>query len=79
MSHEMELEDYYHQAKAEVGALREQLDNMVVIIRERDREIAELRAEVANNKERLSRTTLALDDALGILRAQRAEAEVLEL
>lgn len=75
----MEMEDYYNQLKAEVGALREQTDNMVAVIRERERENAELRQELATAKERLSRTTVALDEALGLLRARRDEAEALEL
>lgn len=77
--HEMEMEDYYHQALAEVGALREQVDNMVAMLRDKDRQIAEL-------TERLNRMTIALDDALFIIRdrnakdaALRAEAEALEL
>lgn len=75
----MEMEDYYHQALAEVGALREQVDNMVAMLRDKDRQIAEL-------TERLNRMTIALDDALFIIRdrnakdaALRAEAEALEL
>jgi hypothetical protein len=75
----MEIEDYYHQCMAEVGALREQVDNMVAMLRDRDREIGEL-------KEQRSRLTLALDDALAIIRqrnardeALRAEQEALEL
>jgi hypothetical protein len=75
----MEMEDYYHQALAEVGALREQVDNMVAMLRDRDREIGEL-------KEQRTRLTLALDDALALIRqrnardeALRAEQEALEL
>ena len=75
----MDMEDYYHQCKAECAALREQVDNMVAMLRERDRQIVEL-------KEQRSRLTLALDDALGIIRAReavaqalKAEAEALEL
>jgi len=79
MSHEMELEDYYHQAQAENGALREQVDNLVAMLCDKDRQIAEL-------TERLNRMTVALDDALYIIRdrnakdaALKAEAEALEL
>jgi hypothetical protein len=79
MSHEMELEDYYHQAQAENGALREQVDNLVAMVADRDRQIAGL-------TERLNRMTVALDDALYIIRdrnakdaALKAEAEALEL
>jgi hypothetical protein len=75
----MDMEDYYHQCKAECAALREQVDNMVAMLRERDRQIVEL-------KEQRSRLTVALDDALGIIRAReavakalKAEAEALEL
>jgi hypothetical protein len=75
----MEMEDYYHQALAEVGALREQIDNMVAMLRERDGKIAQL-------TEQRERLTVALDDALGIIRqrnardeALKAEAEALEL
>jgi hypothetical protein len=75
----MEMEDYYHQALAEVGALREQVDNMVAMLRDKDRQIAEL-------KEQRERLTVALDDALAIIRqrnardeALKAEAEALEL
>jgi hypothetical protein len=79
MSHEMELEDYYHQAQAENGALREQVDNLVAMLCDKDRQIAGL-------TEQRNRMTVALDDALGIIRARnardeamRAEAEALEL
>jgi hypothetical protein len=79
MSHEMELEDYYHQAQAENGALREQVDNLVAMVADRDRQIAGL-------TERLNRMTVALDDALYIIRdrnakdaALKAEAAALEL
>jgi hypothetical protein len=75
----MELEDYYHQAQAENGALREQVDNLVAMVADRDRQIAGL-------TERLNRMTVALDDALYIIRdrnakdaALKAEAEALEL
>ena len=75
----MEMEDYYHQALAEVGALREQIDNMVAMLHEREGKIAQL-------TEQRERLTVALDDALGIIRrrnardeALKAEAEALEL
>jgi chromosome segregation ATPase len=75
----MELEDYYHQCKAECAALREQIDNMVAMLRERDGKIAQL-------TEQRERLTVALDDALAIIRqrnardeALKAEAEALEL
>ena len=79
MSHEMDIEDYYHQCKAECAALREQIDNMVAMLRDRDSKIAQL-------TEQRERLTVALDDALGIIRqrnardeALKAEAEALEL
>ncbi len=78
----MEMEDYYHQALAEVGALREQVDNLVARIRvheEREREAAKWRED-------RDRLLAALDDALARERARnerdaalRAEAEALEL
>ena len=78
MSHEMDIEDYYHQCKAECAALREQIDNMVAMLRERDGKIAQL-------TEQRERLTVALDDALGIIRrrdardaALKAELEALE-
>ena len=79
MSHEMEMEDYYAQCRAECAALKEQVDNLVAMICAKDREITSL-------TDRLNRMTLALDDALGIVRGMRArdealkaEAEALEL
>lgn len=78
MSHEMDIEDYYHQCKAECAALREQVDNMVAMLRDRDSKIAQL-------TEQRERMTVALDDALGIIRrrdardaALKAELEALE-
>jgi hypothetical protein len=68
----MELEDYYHQAAGDTLVL-------CVMVADRDRQIAEL-------TERLNRMTVALDDALYIIRdrnakdaALKAEAEALEL
>jgi predicted RNase H-like nuclease (RuvC/YqgF family) len=79
MSHEMEMEDYYAQCRAECAALKEQVDNLVAMICAKDREIASL-------TDRLNRMTVALDDALGIVRgirardeAYKAELEALEL
>ena len=68
MSHEMELEDYYAQCRAECAALKEQVDNLVAMICAKDREIVSL-------TERLNRMTVALDDALGIVRGMRARDE----
>jgi hypothetical protein len=79
VSHEMELEDYYHQAMARVGALEEQIDNLVATIRTRDAVIEERDKTIATQREQISRMTLALDDALGLHRARLAEKEALEL
>lgn len=86
MSHEMEVEDYYHQCKAECAALREQVDNLVAMVRVRDEQIAGRDAALALKTEQVTRLTLALDDALGIVRgmkvrseALKAESEALEL
>lgn len=75
----MELEDYYHQQKAEIAALREQIDNLVAMVADQDRKIEELKAQRAKLLE-------SLDDALAIVRARnardealKAEAEALEL
>lgn len=75
----MDMEDYYHQCRAECAALREQVDNMVAMLRDRDSKITQL-------TEQRERLTVALDDALGIIRqrnardeALKAEAEALEL
>ena len=62
----MELEDYYNQAKAEIGAQREQIDNLVAVVVTRDKRIAEL-------EEQVQRMTAVLDDVLGLAR-QRNEA-----
>jgi hypothetical protein len=79
VSHEMEVEDYYHQAMARVGALEEQIDNLVATIRTRDAVIEERDKTIATQREQISRMTLALDDALGLHRARLAEKEALEL
>jgi predicted RNase H-like nuclease (RuvC/YqgF family) len=75
----MEVEDYLQQCRAEVSAQREQIDNLVAMVANKDRQIAEL-------TDQRNRMTVALDDALGIIRsrnardeAMRAEAEALEL
>jgi hypothetical protein len=79
----MEMEDYYQQCRAENAALKEQLDNMVALLCQKDRRIAELRDLQNKTLERLNRMTLSLDEALGIVRLyqaeRRAEAEALEL
>lgn len=75
----MDMEDYYFQAKAQIAAQEEQIDNLVAMVRDKDRQIESLTA-------RLNRMTVALDDALAIVRgikareaAVKAEAEALEL
>ena len=68
MSHEMEMEDFVRLKDAEIAALKEQTDNLVAMICAKDREISSL-------TERLNRMTVALDDALGIVRGMRARDE----
>jgi predicted RNase H-like nuclease (RuvC/YqgF family) len=68
MSYEMEQEDFMRLKDAEIAALREQTDNLVAMICAKDREISSL-------TERLNRMTVALDDALGIVRGMRARDE----
>jgi predicted RNase H-like nuclease (RuvC/YqgF family) len=64
----MEQEDFVRLKDAEIAALREQTDNLVAMICAKDREISSL-------TERLNRMTVALDDALGIVRGMRARDE----
>jgi predicted RNase H-like nuclease (RuvC/YqgF family) len=68
MSYEMEQEDFMRLKDSEIAALREQTDNLVAMICGKDREISSL-------TERLNRMTVALDDALGIVRGMRARDE----
>lgn len=78
MSHEMDLEDYYHQQRAEIAALKEQIDNLVARIRMHE----EREKEAAKWKEDRDRLLAALDDALARERArneirrQEREAEL---
>jgi len=65
MSYEMEQEDFMRLKDAEIAALREQTDNLVAMICGKDRQISSL-------TQRLNRMTVALDDALGIVRGMRA-------
>lgn len=67
----MELEDYYNQAKAEIGAQREQIDNLVAVVVARDKRVAEL-------EEQVQRMTGVLDDVLGVAR-QREEAAAADI
>ena len=73
MSHEMEMQDYYTQCKAECAALNEQVDNMVALLCAKDREIFNLKDLQSQTLHRLNRMTLALDEALGIVRLYQAE------
>jgi hypothetical protein len=82
MSHEMEVEDYLHQCRAECAALREQIDNLVAFIRQHE-EKAAAAAKCFDDRDRL---LAALDESLARERARnerdaalRAEAEALEL
>jgi hypothetical protein len=79
VSHEMELEDYYHQAMARVGALEEQIDNLVAALRAAEVKVEERDNTIATQREQISRLTVALDDALGLQRARLTEKEALEL
>jgi hypothetical protein len=69
----MEMEDYYAQCKAECAALKEQVDNMVALLCSKDREIFNLKDLQGQTLHRLNRMTLALDEALGIVRLYQAE------
>ncbi len=75
----MELEDYYLQLKAENGALREQIDNLVAVARAAELRNEEQAKTIARKDEQISRLTLALDEALGLQRAKATEKEALEL
>jgi hypothetical protein len=75
VSHEMEVEDYLAHCRAECAALKEQVDNMVALLCQKDRRIADLEDLQAKTVERLNRTTMALDEALGMVRRNRAERQ----
>jgi hypothetical protein len=82
MSYEMDFEDFYHQLKAENGALKEQIDNLVARIRVHE-EREKKTAKCFDDRDRL---LAALDESLARERARnerdaalRAEAEALEL
>ena len=66
MSHEMELEDYYNQQKAEIAALKEQIDNLIARIRIHE----EREAQAQKWKEDRDRLLLALDECLTRERAR---------
>lgn len=82
MSHEMDFEDYYHQQRSEIAALKEQIDNLIARIRLHE----EREAQAQRWKEDRDKLLAALDDALARERARierdkalKAEAEALEL
>ena len=84
MSHEMEVEDYLHQARGEVALLQEEVRRLHIDNEAKDREIALLH-EAASA---LTKDNLAMrkhlqswaDDADEIIaRARRVEMEALEL
>ena len=77
MSHEMEIEDYYAHCKAECAALKEQVDNMVALLCAKDREIFSLQELQNNTQERLDLMTVAVDEALALVRQYRREAHPL--
>jgi hypothetical protein len=69
----MEMEDYYAHCKAECAALKEQVDNMVALLCAKDREIFNLKDQQGQTLHRLNRMTLALDEALAIVRLYQRE------
>ena len=84
MSHEMEVEDYLQQARAQTAALQEEVRRLHIESEAKDREIALLHEAAAA----LSKDNLAMrkqlqswaDDADAIIaKARRAELVALEL
>ena len=79
MSNEMDFEDYYHHQRAEIAALKEQIDNLIARIRIHE----EREAQAQKWKEDRDRLLAALDEALARERARneirRQEQEALEL
>jgi len=75
MSHEMDLEDYYHQQRAEIAALKEQIDNLIARIRVHE----EREKQALKWREDRDRLLLAVDECLARERARndvrRQEAE----
>lgn len=60
MSGEMDFEDYYHQQRAEIAALKEQIDNLIARIR-----MHEEREKIAAKwREERDRLLAAVDDCL---------------
>lgn len=60
MSNEMDFEDYYHQQRAEIAALKEQIDNLIARIRMHE-EREKLAAKWREERDRL---LAAVDDCL---------------
>ena len=84
MSHEMEVEDYLQQARAQTSALQEEVRRLYIVSDAKDREIALLHeSAMALSKENLAmRKHLQswADDADAIIaKARKAELEALEL
>jgi gamma-glutamylcysteine synthetase len=86
MSHEMEAEDFIHQLRAEVCALREELHRRQMEGEAKDREIEELhKAAVALSKDNLAmRKQLQswadeADAEIQLAKLRRAELEAIEL
>lgn len=86
MSHEMEMEDFVTQLRAEVGALREELHRKQMDGEAKDREIEELhKAAVALSKQNLEmRKQLQswadeADKDIQLANLRRAELEACEL
>ena len=71
----MDFEDYYHQQREEIAALKEQIDNLITRIRVHE----EREAKAAKWKEERDRLLLAVDECLARERARndlrRQEAE----
>lgn len=76
MSGEMDFEDYYHQQRAEIAALKEQIDNLIARIRMHE-EREKIAAKWREDRDRL---LAAVDDCLARergrneLRRQEVEA-----
>ena len=86
MSHEMEMEDFVTQLRAEVAALREELHRAQMASEAKDREIEELhKAGVALSKDNLAmRKQLQswadeADADIQLAAVRRAELDALEL
>lgn len=60
MSNEMDFEDYYHQQRAEIAALKEQIDNLIARIRMHE-EREKIAAKWREDRDRL---LAAVDDCL---------------